>query len=181
MALLNLAEAKAQLNITGDTDDLELQAYIDALPAVIERIVGPVENRTVTEMIDGYGTRLALSQVPAVSLTSLTPVLTGGLAIDAGDVVLDGESGILRRRDGAAFRGGPWTAVYVAGRGEVSPTINLASRMLLQHLWRTQLAQARGGLAGGGGDFEPIPGLAYAVPNRVLELLEAYKQPAGVA
>lgn len=184
MALLTLAEAKDQLNITTDTNDLELQVYIDALGPVIERYVGPVEIRTVTETVDSNGLRLALTQVPALSLTSLTPVLTGGLAIAADEVVLDGDAGVLRRRDGDAFAGGPWDAVYEAGRDVVSPTINLAARMLLQHLWRTQLAPARGGLAGGSSDYsvsDPIPGFGYAVPNRVLQLLEPYKQPPGVA
>lgn len=182
MALLTLAEAKAQLDIDGTGEDTELQAYVDSLTAVIERYTGPVENREVTETVDGRGTRLALTQVPAVSLTSLTPVLTGGQAVAVGEVHLDGDAGILRRLDGGAFAGGPWTAVYTAGRGTVPATINLAARILLQHLWRTQYGAARGGASAD--DFlvsEPAPGWGYAVPNRVLQLLEAYKLPPGVA
>lgn len=185
MALLTLAEAKAQLDISGIGDDVELQAYIDALTAPIERYVGPVENRTVTETVDGRGRTIAVTQVPAVSLTSLTPILTGGAALATDDVVLDGDTGIIRRRDGGSFYGGPWTAVYEAGRGEVPPTINLAARILLQHLWRTQYGASRGlsGI-GGGEDFsvtEAVPGWGYAIPNRVLQLLEPYKVPPGVA
>ncbi|MFF1348507.1 hypothetical protein ACFVZJ_21430 [Streptomyces sp. NPDC058322] len=182
MALLTLAEAKAQLDIETAADDQELEAYIDSLTAVIERHTGPVENRPVTEQVDSRGSRLALSQVPAVSLTSITPVITGGLAIDVSDLVLDGDAGVLWRRDGQFFYGGPWSVTYVAGRGAIPPTINLAARMLLQHLWRTQYGAARGG--GGADDYavtEPIPGFGYAIPNRVLELLEAFKVPPGVA
>lgn len=182
MALLTLAEAKAQLDIETTTDDGELQAYIDSLTAVIERHTGPVENRSVTEQLNSRGSRLALSQVPAVSLTSITPVLIGGLAIDVGDLVLDGDTGVLWRWDRQFFYGGPWSVTYVAGRGTVPPTIKLAALFLLQHLWRTQYGAARGG--GGADDYsvtEPVPGFGYAIPNRVLELLEAFKAPPGVA
>ncbi|WP_063735620.1 head-tail connector protein [Streptomyces sp. RTd22] len=185
MALLTLEDAKAQLDIDGVRDDVELQAYIDSLTAVIERYVGPVENRSVTETINGRGASLCLTQVPVVSLTSLTPVLTGGGPIAVDDVVVDPATGVLRRRDGGAFYGGPWTALYTAGRGSVPPTINLAARLLLQHLWRTQYGASRGlGTVGGGDDFsvtEPVPGFGYAVPNRVLQLLEPYRLPPGVA
>ncbi|MFD9225383.1 head-tail connector protein [Streptomyces sp. NPDC060064] len=183
MALLTLAEAKAQLDIDTTTSDTELQAYIDALTPVIERFTGPVENRSVTETVSGRGTMLALAQVPAVSLASVTPVLNGGLAIDVGDLVLDGDAGIVRRLDGGTFYGGPWIFVYTAGRGSVSPTINLAARILLQHLWSTQYGAARGNV-GGASDYsvsEPVAGWGYAVPNRVLQLLEPFKVPPGVA
>ncbi len=185
MALLTLAEAKAQLDIDTTTNDVELQAYIDSLTAVIERHVGPVESRTVTEIVYGRGAALAFTQVPVVSLTSLTPRLTGGTAIGVAEVFLDGDSGTVHRVDGGSFVGGPWTAVYVAGRGSVPATINLAARILLQHLWRTQYGASRGmSSVGGGDDFsvtEPVPGWGYAVPNRVLQLLEPYKAPPGVA
>ncbi|WP_330265326.1 phage head-tail connector protein [Streptomyces griseorubiginosus] len=184
MALLTLAEAKAQLDITTDTEDAELQAYIDALTAPIERHVGPVEIRTVTEVVDGRAA-LVLTQVPVVSLTSLTPLTTGGTAIGTDEVFLDKDSGVIHRLSGGSFAGGPWTAVYEAGRGEVPPTINLAARILLQHLWRTQYGASRGlSSVGGGDDFlvtEQIAGWGYAIPNRVLQLLEPYKVPPGVA
>lgn len=182
MALLTLAEAKAQLDIDTTTNDTELQAYIDALTPVIERFTGPVENRSVTETVSGRGKMLALTQVPAVSLTSIAPVLNGGLAIDVANLALDGDAGIIRRLDGGTFYGGPWIFVYEAGRGSVPPTINLAARILLQHLWRTQYGAARGG--SGADDYnvnEPVAGWGYAVPNRVLQLLEPYKVPPGVA
>ncbi|WP_050493465.1 head-tail connector protein [Streptomyces sp. NRRL B-1381] len=182
MALLTLDEAKAQLDYDSDANDAEIQAYIDALTPVIELHTGPVENRTVTETVNGRGPLLALTQVPVVSLTSLTPRLSSGLAVDVSEMVLDPDAGVVRRLDGASWSGGPWTAVYVAGRGEVPPTINLAARMLLQHLWRTQYGAARGG--GGADDYsvtEPVIGYGYAIPNRVLHLLEPFKAPPGFA
>ncbi|MEU2233159.1 hypothetical protein [Streptomyces vietnamensis] len=182
MALLTLAEAKAQLDISTTNHDEELTAYINALTPIIERYIGPVENRAVTEVVDSKGLALAVTQVPAASLTSITPVLAGGLALGVGDVVLDGAAGVIRRIDGSFFGGGPWEVVYTAGRGEIHPTINVAARILLQHLWRTQYGAARGN--SGSDDFdvnEPVAGWGYAVPNRVLQMLEAFKVPPGVA
>ncbi|WP_426404221.1 hypothetical protein ACN9M0_24790 [Streptomyces sp. R-07] len=183
MALVTLAEAKAQLDITTTTSDTELQAYIDALTAPIERFVGPVENRSVSEVIQGKTTTLCLSSVPVVSLTTIVPALTGGEAISTGTVFLDGAKGVVRRLDGGSFCGGLWTVTYTAGRGTVPPTIRQAALILLQHLWRTQYGAARGAV-GGGDDFdvnEPIIGFGYAIPNRVLQLLEPYRVPPGVA
>lgn len=185
MALLTLAEAKTQLDITTTTYDTELQAYVDSLTSVIEGFVGPVENRAVTETAEGTGCTLALLSTPVVALTSLTPIRTGSAPVDVAGLHVDGTTGIVRRLDGGRFTGGPWTAAYTAGRGTVAPTINLAARILLQHLWRTQYGASRAGVGVGGGDdyavTEPIPGFGYAVPNRVLQLLEPYRVPPGVA
>ncbi|MFF9714821.1 phage head-tail connector protein [Streptomyces sp. NPDC014603] len=183
MALISLEDAKAQLNITDDRQDDELQAYIDGLTPVVEGFIGPVEPREVMETVHGSGAALALQQPPVLSLTSLTAQLTGGTSYNVAGLHLDGAAGIVRRLDGGRFTGGPWTAVYQAGRGDIPATVALAARILLQHLWRTQLP-SRGGLAGGGDDYsvnDPVPGFGYAVPNRVLQLLEPYKQPPGVA
>ncbi|MCP9209285.1 head-tail connector protein [Streptomyces cucumeris] len=182
MALLTLNEAKAQLNITTATHDAELQAYVEAVTAMVEWYVGPVEPRTVTETVNGRGLTLALAQIPVVSLTSITPLLLGGLVLDVADLVLDNENGIIRRVTGDPFCGGPWEAVYAVGRGTIPPTLNLAGRMLVQHLWQTQQGPGRPSL--GGDDFDvnqPVPGFGYAVPNRVLQLLQPYRLPPGVA
>lgn len=185
MALLTLVEAKAQLDIDTGTHDVELQVYVDALTAAIERHVGPVENRAVTETTTSGGATLCLSHLPVAALTSLVPVLTGGTAVQVSDVVVDTATGVVRRKDGRSFCGGPWTATYTAGRGTVPATIKLAALILLQHLWRTQYGASRGlGSIGGGDDFsvtESVPGWGYAIPNRVLQLLEPYKVPPGVA
>lgn len=185
MALLTLAEAKAQLNITTDTDDTELTAYIEAVGPVIERFVGPVEPQEIVETHDvpcDGGRRVVLRRLPVMSLTAVEPLLTGGATYDVSSLVLDGDTGVVQRADGGWLRG-PLRVTYQAGRSSIPATINLAARMLVQHLWRTQNA-GRGPVLAGGDDFsvsEPVPGFGYAVPNRVLQLLEPYKQPPGVA
>ncbi|MEU5111710.1 hypothetical protein AB0G64_09440 [Streptomyces longwoodensis] len=185
MALLTLAEAKAQLNLVGDSDDTELQVYVDAVTPVIEEFIGPVEPRAVVEQHDARGGRreLVLRTTPVLSVTSVQPLLASGVSYAVDGLVLNPDTGEVRRRDCGWFRGLLEVTVQ-AGRLDVSPTINLAARMLVQHLWRTQRASRGGALAGGGNDYsvsEPIVGLGYAVPNRVLELLQPYRLPPGVA
>ncbi|MDX2681103.1 head-tail connector protein [Streptomyces sp. NY05-11A] len=185
MALLTLAEAKLQLNLTTDTDDTELQTYIDAVTAPIEEYIGPVEPREVIERHDAESGRrvLVLRTTPVLSVTSVTPLLDGGVSYPVDGLVLDPDTGEIRRRDRGWFRDLLLVTVQ-AGREETSPTINLAARMLVQHLWRTQRPTRSGGLAGGGEDYsvgQPIPGFGYAVPNRVLELLAPYRLPPGSA
>ncbi|MEV8354625.1 head-tail connector protein [Streptomyces niveus] len=182
MALLTLDEAKAQLDIESSATDTELGMYIDALTSVIEGYVGPVEEQEVTETVRGQGGAVALLRPPVLSLAALTPVSSGGAAVDVTGLHVDGPSGVVTYLNGSQFCGGPWTAVYTAGRVSVPPTINLAAVLLLQHLWRTRYGAARGG--GPADDFsvqDPIPGFGYAVPNRVLQLLESFKQPPGIA
>lgn len=183
MALLTLDEAKRQLDIETASEDVELQAYVDALTDTIERHIGPVVYRNVTETIEGRGPSLCLSSIPAVELVSVTAL--GGSALDVAGLDLDPATGVVRYLEGS-FCGSLWRVVYRAGRiaenGAVPATIKLAAAMLLQHLWRTQYGSARG--QGTADDFnvtEPIPGFGYAVPNRVLQLLEPFKLPPGVA
>ncbi|MEW2570496.1 head-tail connector protein [Streptomyces sp. NPDC047070] len=185
MALLTLEEAKLQLNLTTDTDDEELQTYVDAVTAPIEEYIGPVEPREVTERQDAEGGRriLVLRTTPVLSLTSVEPLLAGGVSHPVGGLVLDPDTGEVRRYDGGWFRG-LLLFTLQAGRTTTPPTVNLAARMLVQHLWRTQRPGRSGGLPGGGEDYsvgQPIPGFGYAVPNRVLELLAPYRLPPGVA
>jgi hypothetical protein len=184
MALLTLDEAKRQLDIETGADDLELQVYVDALTDVVERYIGPVVFREVTETIEGRGCTMCLSSIPVTALVSVTP-LGSGSALDVNRLDLDPATGIVRYLNGS-FSGARWRVVYSAGRvaadAPVPPTIKLASAILLQHLWRTQFGSARG--QGGSDDYsvsEPIPGFGYAVPNRVLQLLEPFKLPPGVA
>jgi hypothetical protein len=186
VALLTLAEAKAQLDIETTASDTELQVYIEGVTAAIEAHVGPVENRSVTETHDipsGGARVLVLRQTPAVSLTSVTAILATGTEYDPAGLDLDPDTGTVRRVDGGRLYG-PLRFTYTAGRGDVPAAINLAARIMVQHLWRTQFGASRGmSSIGGGDDFsvtEAVPGWGYAIPNRVLQLLERYKLPPAV-
>lgn len=181
MPLLTLEEAKAQTNTRSPASDAEIGMYIAAITSVIEGYVGVVEQREVTETVNGQGAAVVLLSTPVVTVASLTPIQPGGTAVDVARLHVDGPSGVVAYTDRSQFSGGPWTAVYTAGRPEAPPTIRLAALLLFQHLWRTRNGPARGGT--NPDDYnvtEPIPGFGYAVPNRVLELLEPFKLPPGI-
>jgi hypothetical protein len=181
MALVTVEEAKDQLGLASTETDTELGEYIESLTAVIERHVGPVEQRECTEMIEGRSFSLCLTNIPAVALVSVTPALTDGDALDLSTLVLDPAKGIVYRK-GGTFAGTMWAVTYTAGRAAIPPTIKLAALLLLQHLWRTKNGPSRG--RGTADDFdvnEQLYGYGYAVPNRVLHLLEPFKLPPGVA
>lgn len=178
MALLELDDAKEQLDLLSGEDDDELLVFINGLTAVIERHTGPVEVREVVEMIEGHGISMCLTHIPALTLTSVAPTM-GGDALDVADLVLDARKGVVYRK-GGSFAGTLWTVTYMAGRMIVPPTITLAARLLLAHMWRTKNGSGRGPAD----DFsvsDPDPSLGYAVPTRVLQLLEPFKLPPGVA
>jgi hypothetical protein len=183
MALVTLEEAKRQLDIDSTAHDVELQLYVDSLDSVIEGYVGVVEQREVTDVLTGGGPALAVLHPPLVSVSALAGGPAGGSVTYAADTLSSDPAGLITRTDGSPFPAGSYTVTYTAGRAAVPPTVKLAALILLQHLWRTQYGASRVPV-GGADDWsvtDPIPGFGYAVPNRVLQLLEPFKLPPGVA
>lgn len=179
--ILSLSDAKAHLHVVSTAHDDELRGWMEATTAAVEYFTGPVVVRTVVEDHDvGSVTALALRQPPVLSLTSVTPVLTGGTAYTV-DELSASSTGIVRLLAGGQLYG-PLRVTYSAGRRIVPASVTAAAKIILQHLWRTQ--QGPGRPQRGLDDFdvtEPIPGLGYAIPNRAVQMLDPYKQPPGVA
>jgi hypothetical protein len=164
--LIDVAEARQQLNITTEVHDTELMTYVSATTEVIERHIGPVLPRDVVE-VHPSGSVLVLYQPPVLSLTSLEAVLTGGPSYAVADLDVDPATGIVRRLDGGGFTG-PLRVTYRAGRDEVPPNVGLAARIIVQHLWRTQRGTA--GVRVGGMEEAPMVA-GYDVPPAALRLL----------
>ena len=178
-ALLPLQDGKDQLNIPQSvtTYDNEIQSYIATIETSLEAMTGgPLISRAVTERgeLDGTCTVLQVQQRPLVSVTSITPVATGIAADLSAGLDLDKGAGIIRAMGGRTLAGSwnaPVTVVYVAGWGTAAPAaFNLAARMILQHLWRTQHGpSARPGM--GGEEMAVLPGFGYAIPSQAADLL----------
>jgi hypothetical protein len=121
---------------------------------------------------------------PLVSVSALAgPAGGGSISYPTDRLTLDATAGTVALLDGGYFPAGSYMVTYTAGRAAVPPTIKLAALILLQHLWRTQYGATRVPV-GGADDWsvtDPVPGFGYAVPNRVLQLLEPFKLPPGVA
>lgn len=181
-AFLNLNELKLQLNIDADdtTQDDELQTVVDAAQEIVEGLIGPVNQVTVTDYVTGTGIRdlIVLSRCPVLSVTSITPTITGDTTTYDTDVILiDAEAGILRTTDYSTWTA-PVTVTYVAGRTVVPVAINLAARIIGAQIWELQY---------GGGDFQlaedgaPSTGADGVVPPRARELLAPYRLAPVVA
>ena len=182
VAVLPLQDAKAALNIPQSvtTFDTEIAAYVATIQSCLERYAGgPLVNKTITaersELMLSQ-TVIPVRQRPLVSVTQITGAAGGVIDISAG-LDLDVNAGLIRRKLGLPFYGPFWTwlpqvnVTYVAGWGASVPAaFGTASRIILQHLWKTQ----RGPIAVpmGGGDLVTLPGFGYAVPTQAAELLD---------
>jgi len=170
MSVLTLQQAKDYLDITANTYDTELQAFIDSAEAAIAKKVGPLTSVTTTKQVDGRGRALVLPCTPVVSLTSVTGN-TGEVVSPADLTVLP--PGIVRYTAGGACFPAEWyTVVYQSGRASVPADLLLAVKRLLKRMWSSQ----RGSGARPGSSPEAA-GPAFAMPNEVLELLAPYMQP----
>ncbi|MEH0578993.1 hypothetical protein QBA54_31990 [Streptomyces sp. B21-108] len=173
-AIMSLADGRRHLKKTDTADDDEIREWIEACTRAVEKFVGPVVVRPVTETLRFDRARsVALTRVPALNLVSVTTLRPGGPAYAVDDLDLDPDTGLVSAVDGGWLYG-PWDVTYRVGRLVVSANIRSASRIILQHLWRTR--QGPGRPQRGTDDFdvtEPLPGLGFAIPNRAVQLLDA--------
>lgn len=176
--IVSLTDAKDQTNIPADvtTDDEELAGFIRAVTEPIERIVGSIVRRTVTERHSG-GYALALNRPPVLSLIQVAAIRPGGTAPALADLDLDGPTGIVTRLDGG-YLPGPLRVTYLPGRAEVPAHVRQAALLIIQHMWETQRGQM-GGVRRGGSDEVYDPRFGFSIPRRAQELLG--DQPPAIA
>ncbi|MGV4984516.1 hypothetical protein ACVB8X_13930 [Streptomyces sp. NRAIS4] len=173
VAIVSLADTKKQLNIdlADTTDDDELRGFITGASLAVERELGRVvARRTFTERCtpDSDGLVL-LSNVPVLTLTSAqTP--DGLTTWNVADLDLDSATGLV-----AAKTGTPLNAdvdmTYTAGLRIVPDDYQLATLIIIQHLWETQRGRY-GAVPGGSQEPEYMTGRGFALPRRALELLD---------
>ncbi|SEG44866.1 hypothetical protein SAMN04489712_105275 [Thermomonospora echinospora] len=176
--IISTTDAKAQLNMSDSTSDTELAGYVSAASRVVEKYVGAVIHRTVTDTFDGGRSQLLLSTLPVVSITSVTDT---GTALAADGYTVDLRAGVLTRLVGTSptpFEAGYQSVqvVYTAGQAADIAAVaadladyRLAALIIVQHLWETQRPAARGPFDQGADDYDPR--YSYSIPRRALELL----------
>lgn len=173
MSAVLLADAKAHLNITITTYDTELQTFIDAAEAIIAKRVGPLASTPISARVSG-GSVLLLPVIPALSLTSVTPV--GGTALTVGDLSLDGTVGIVTMT-GRGFASTSYDVVYQAGRSTLPADLRMAVLELVRHLWESQRSPTRHPASTMADAPTSAPG--YLLPYRVQELIAPHEQMVG--
>lgn len=145
---VTLYEVKAHLNITNQTSDAELYAFIDAAEAAIEKRTGPIVARSFTSRVSGSmpGTltsAMTLPVYPVISLTSVTPYGGTGLDVTALYVSPAGViqyAGVVQYASGA-FPARDYTVTYLAGyaatAADVPADLKLAVLEMIRVLWST--------------------------------------------
>lgn len=178
MAVVTVDEVKIHLNIAGDDNDTELEAFIAAAEAAIAAQVGPLEPTERTDRVRSAAGSLVLPVSPVVSLTTVTNADTTALTV--GDLYLDTTAGVITYSDGVTVvTQGYYDVAYVAGRAECPADLQLAVKELVRHLWQTQRGPtARPGSRTSDATANTVPGAAYLLPFRVMELLAPHLQPS---
>lgn len=204
-----LADVKTALNVTGSTDDAELQQYVNAAGAILENHPGytvgdHVRQAPHVEWHDGGRDTIILNHYPVDPTTVTVAEYTGGTSQaiayqpeDGGSFTGygwatadgSGDNGIIVRTSGGFRQAwcGRVKVTYTAGVTTVPADLVLAAAVLVEHLWETQRGDGAGGLPTGlDPDLDPASlgaqfGPSFILPNRVRELLTPYQRTPAVA
>lgn len=182
ISLVSLSAIKTQLSKTTTADDDELRSYLLSASENIEMMCGPCAVRSFTERLastTGSRRSLWLSNLPVVSLTSLTPVFAWSIAVATTDVTVNLDSGEVVRLDAWAFIG-DYDITYKAGRAVIPASLRLACSIITQHLWETRRGASSQPRYGAEGTVT-IPGWGYAIPNVAAQLISGYSKPMLLA
>lgn len=173
--MISVESVKTQLHITDSSADEELRGYIESATAVVERVTGQaMVKRTFTEEheIINSGGRMALSWTPVVSLISVV-LIDNSVTWDVNALHVNKTTGVVSTTylSGLLELRGRIEATYVAGFAVIPATCLLAGKIIVEHLWQTKRGTRGSPRPGGIDDTSMVPGFAFAVPNRALELL----------
>lgn len=173
MAVVTIEEVKRHGNITADSADAELVAFVATAQAMVEHETGPAEAVAVTETHRAGQCTIWLRRPPVLTVTSITEY---GLVLSPTFYTADLTSGRIART-GSTFGGTDVVVVYVAGRDPVPEGIRWAVMELTIHLWRSTQAQ-RGGRGRG---EDPVAPAAFGLPHRVAHAIVPYRRAPAVA
>ena len=174
---VSLADVKNHLKLAAG-DDEKLRGFIAAACQMITDRMGQVSPVTVTHEVT-RGHTIVLPNRPVIEIVSvqtlpdLETVPQADRAAGIDGWVLDSAEGVvtLTRRYGAL------RVTYRAGRSPLPSNYRLAGLELTAHLWRTSQLNSGGGRPPVGVDEVIVPGVTYALPYTVRQLLGLDKRP----
>jgi hypothetical protein len=187
---VSLDYVKAHLNINGvSINDAELQLVTSSAVVLIEDLTGPIRQITVVDTFNGGSTQIVLRTQPVISVVSVTERLAQTTYTDLADSAgtynnygyqLDSGGLITKHLSSFAAPFFPGirnvTVTYIAGRTVLSDKLQLAVAEQVRHLWQTQQgSRSRQDQPG-----DRAPGQAYAIPNRVKELIGIDNKLPGI-
>jgi len=177
-------DLKAFLKKSGTDDDAKLSGFASAACAAIVERIGQVSVVTAQDVVECRGHRrvIVLEERPAIEVISVTQ--DDGTELPAADPANGVTGWRLKPGSGLLYAVGCWprgllTIMYTVGRDPVPGNFLLAAKELGGHLWKqSQLNTGSTTRPPSFGDDQVImPGLAYALPLRVRELLGLGKLP----
>ena len=167
-AIVSLAEAKAQLNIRGSSDDAEIRGYIAATTPIIEGYVGPT---VIREYTDSFVCESVLLRAkPTIEIVEIKH--SDGSLLDLSDVSFDSFGQVFV--SGVPLSG-TYSVSYTAGFAEIPANRTRAALIIIQHMWETQRpADPRRPAMAMSDEFNPqdAVGRYFSIPRRAIELLE---------
>lgn len=175
MSAIHLSEFKEHLNITGATNDGELQEILDAAEGWVRQFIGvELGAGSRTFRVRSNTGALVLSADDLAGITSVTDGEGVAVAVDDYDADLDAGIVYVPRR----YRG-TWTVVATFDMA-IPADVRLATLIIGAHLWETQRGAAPSPIAMQDpvGDAQGYAGMGYAIPNRARALLEPHARPA---
>lgn len=171
MAVVEVEELRAYLNMRDDSHDSQLTERIDEAQAAIEAKVGPLEpSLTTVRVMPAHG-HLRLTVAPAVSLISITPADSPSLQVAT--LHLDQAAAVVTTNDGTPLAARYYDVTYVAGREDCPDNLRLAVKELARHLWSAskRAGAGRPGSQQSESTANTVPGAAFLFPFRVEQLL----------
>ena len=197
--LMSLGDVKEQLNLLASdtTSNTRLIRFLASAKDVIEFITGPIIAQTRIDMFDGGSSSIVLPYRWVKSITSITETV-GAITytlteqplsqspVDAWGYTWDRTTHrIVRRISGidVPFMTGQQNIIVtsVLGMSSVPQVVQDACGELIRHWWsHGQTAYTAPFMPGDDGETPVTNVMGYAIPNRVISMLQPYARLASV-
>lgn len=203
--VLSLADAKGILSIAPSNtayDDL-VEKVNGSVTAWLEWYCGAIVPQSVTEELRVGGMVVQLSRPPVNSLTAWTsvpsqfsadtsrvvptppspmyPVMVFGVTYPLSQLYCDVRKGTVRHTSGLPFYYGPYLWQYQAGLALIPQGMRYAASVTLRHLYGLERGGAGVAAAGAADEETTMTPFGFAVPNRAIEALAPFENPAAIA
>lgn len=133
-ALVTLEDVKAFLDISSDSSDAELTAFIAVASQMVEAYCNRLfSTRTVVEkfILEESVSSMILERSPIISLTSIE---CDGNAVDVAGLYVNKSAAIIRKSDGTVFEFGNYEIEYQGGRAATPDPVAQAVKELVRDM-----------------------------------------------
>ena len=203
--VLSLADAKGILSVasTNTTYDDLIEKVNGSVTSWLEWYCGAIVPQTVQETLRVGGLVVQLSRPPVINLVAwasvppglanttatlaqanggpMFPVMLYGVAYPLNQLFFDPSKAWVRNTSGLPFYYGPYVWQYLAGYETIPAAIRLAASVVLRHLYGLERGGAGVAAAGAADEETTLTPFGFAVPNRAVEILAPFQDPAAFA